>query len=161
MLLVDLTIYADWKLDVTGIKVLTEERIHLEQLGSVEKVHIDFCKQLLSVKKATQNASVYCELGRFPLKYHRLYRILKYWVKLLNTDNRILKSAYANLLDLNISQPASKDNWAGFVKNNLQRLGFDDIWASQNVVNVKHFLARIKQRIFDQAKQDLLQNVKN
>ena len=42
---------------------------------------------------------VYSELGRLPLYISRNIRIVKYWIKLLNTDNCILKECYATLYD--------------------------------------------------------------
>ena len=35
---------------------------------NIEKLHLDFCKRLLGVKKSTCNIMVYCELGQLPLK---------------------------------------------------------------------------------------------
>ena len=56
----------------------------------VEKVHIQFWKRLLGVKKGTCNEFVYSELGRFPLQVTIKLRIFKYWIKLRNTTNCIL-----------------------------------------------------------------------
>lgn len=58
---------------------------------AVEKVQLDFCKRLLNVKNSTTNAMVYCELDVYPLIVMRKYRIIKYWYKLLNTNNCILE----------------------------------------------------------------------
>ena len=44
----------------------------------VEKLHLEFCKRLLGVKKSTCNIVVYFELGRIPLEYMRLFHIIKY-----------------------------------------------------------------------------------
>ena len=46
---------------------------------SIEKVHLKFCKNLLSVKLSASNAATYGELGRFPLYiYLNILNILKY-----------------------------------------------------------------------------------
>ena len=37
---------------------------------------------------------VYCELGRLPLYVERQCKMVKYWTKLLNTKNCILKGCY-------------------------------------------------------------------
>ena len=50
---------------------------------NVEKVQLQYLKTLLGVKKTTSSAVVYCETGRFPLKVVRLFRIFKFWFKLL------------------------------------------------------------------------------
>ena len=38
-------------------------------------------------------------------------------------------------------------------------MGFGELWISQRVVNVKSTLAMLKQRIFDQAQQDILNDI--
>ena len=44
-------------------------------------------------------------------------------------------------------------------KKSLNELGFGNLWISQNVVKEKYTLLKIKQRIFDQAKQNLLYEI--
>ena len=65
----------------------------------LEKVHLDFCKRLLGVKKSSCNVMIYAELGRLPLQAGRKYKIIKYWAKLLSTDNIILKNCYLEMLN--------------------------------------------------------------
>ena len=62
-------------------------------------IHMQFCKRILGVKRNTTNMLVYSELGRLPLYISMNIRIVKYWIKLLNTDNCILKECYATLYD--------------------------------------------------------------
>ena len=47
----------------------------------IERVHLQFCKRLLGVKKCTQNDFVYGELGRLNCQYVRYFILIKYWVK--------------------------------------------------------------------------------
>jgi hypothetical protein len=54
---------------------------------------------LLKVRLNTCNTSVYGELGRYPLYIHRYVRIIKFWLKLVNTDNIILKTVYTQTLE--------------------------------------------------------------
>ena len=127
----------------------------------VEKLHLELCKRVQGVKKSTCNIMVYFELGRIPLEYMRLFRIIKYWFKLLTTTNCILKEAYNVLLDLSDSSTVHNYNWVTFLKNKLMLLGFGDWWLSQPYVNEKYFLPLIKTRIFDQAKQNLYSILNN
>jgi len=55
---------------------------------AVERLHVQFCKQLLGVKKNTQNDFVYGELGRMPLQNTRYYVLVKFWLKILQSDNK-------------------------------------------------------------------------
>ena len=60
----------------------------------LEKVHLDFCKRLLGIKKSSCNVMIYAQLGRLPLQAVRKYKIIKYLAKLLSTDNIILNRIY-------------------------------------------------------------------
>ena len=81
---------------------------------SIEKVHLKFCKKLLSVKLSASNAATYGELGRFPLYICRYTKILKYWFKILYSNNCILRTVY------NVQYIACKNenvvNWVSNVK---------------------------------------------
>jgi len=45
---------------------------------AVERLHVQFCKQLLGVKKNPQNEFVYGELGRMPLRNTRYYALVNF-----------------------------------------------------------------------------------
>ena len=54
------------------------------QANAIERVHTQFCKKILGVKKTTQNDFVYGELGRVNYATKRLFIIVKYWFKNFN-----------------------------------------------------------------------------
>ena len=65
------------------------------QGNSLERVHLQFCKQLLGVKKSTQNDFVYGVLGRTTLITKRYLVIVKYWFKILmSNDNKYINLIY-------------------------------------------------------------------
>ena len=45
-------------------------------------------------KMNTPTTAVYVEFGRYPLYISRYLRILKYWFKLIQTDNIIMQKVY-------------------------------------------------------------------
>ena len=51
---------------------------------NVEKVQLDFCKNMLGVKRTTCNIMIYSELGLVPLNAIKKLYMLKYWGKLLD-----------------------------------------------------------------------------
>ena len=58
----------------------------------VERIHLKFCKffkNILKVRTSTSNTAVYAELGRHLLRVYltRYVNIVKYWLKLNNTEN--------------------------------------------------------------------------
>lgn len=124
----------------------------------VEKVHTDFCKSILGVKRCTPNVMIYCELGRLPLHCLRKLRMLKYWLKLLSTKNCILKSCYDYMCDEMISKPNCK-NWAVKVKNILSNVGLLDLWINQCTLKPEYIFAVAKHRIFDNCKQTILSEI--
>ena len=115
----------------------------------IERVHMQFCKQLLGVKKCTQNDFVYGEVGRINYQSRRYLNIIKYWVKLLRTpDNKFIKKIYLTLLNDSIVYP-SKKNWCTLFKDLLSNLGFYDAWLFQDVGNVNIFISALRQRLSD------------
>ena len=82
----------------------------------VERLHTRHCRSLLGVKKANNLSALYSELGRKPLFVFREIRFLKYWVKILTTDNIFLEKKYM-LLDYVIARNNyNGQNWAFQIK---------------------------------------------
>ena len=70
------------------------------QANVIERVHLQFCKLLLGVKKTTQNDFIYGELGRTSCIIKRYVLIIKYWFKiLLSEDVKYIKLVYNMMLD--------------------------------------------------------------
>ena len=94
----------------------------------------------------TSNAAVYGELARYPLYILRHVKILKFWFRLIETDNVIVKEVYnMSLNDCN----NGKTNWVTNVKNLLNQNGFNYVWNNPKSVNVKVFIPIFKQKIID------------
>ena len=86
---------------------------------AIETVHLQFCKRLLGVKQTTQNDFIYGELGRVDFPSRRYVSIIKYWLKVVNSDNRkLIKRIYNVMLEDAVIQP-NKQNWAMSVKHFL------------------------------------------
>ena len=47
-----------------------------------ERVHLQFCRKLLGMKRSTQNDFIYGELGRVPLQNKVFLSIMNYWFKI-------------------------------------------------------------------------------
>ena len=119
------------------------------QAYAIERVHMQFCKKLLGVKKTTQNDFVYGELGRTNYITKRYLIIIKYWLKILLTpENKYIKLVY-NIMLKDIQEMPNKTNWASLVRQLLMSLGFNEVWVAQGVANTDIFLSVFKQRIND------------
>ena len=116
---------------------------------SIETVHLQYCKKILGAKQSTQNDFVYGELGRTDYQSRRYIIIIKYWLKIINSEEiKYIKQIYNTMLNDLTLQP-SKQNWASCVKDLLSRLGFLEVWEAQGVGNVNAFMNIFKQRIKD------------
>lgn len=129
--------------------------------NAIERVHIQFCKRLLGVKKTTQNDFVYGELGRTNCRTKRYLSIVKYWFKILSChDNKYIKLVY-NLMVKDMDLVPNKVNWASLVRHLLMSLGFYEVWLEQGVGNYNVFISLLKQRLTDtfiQKWQERLEN---
>lgn len=74
----------------------------------IEKVYFNFCKRIFGVNKRIINNLVYYELGRFFLYIRRKLWIFKYWLKIKNINNIILKEVYESMF-------VNNDNWMVFI----------------------------------------------
>jgi hypothetical protein len=112
----------------------------------IERIHLKFCKRILNVRANTSNVSIYGELGRYPLYINRYVRIIKFWCKLINTDNIILRKIY----ELSLSDCyKGKKNWVSNVKEMLNMYGLSEYFFENNIVDSKSFPKLFKQRIID------------
>ena len=75
--------------------------------------------------------------------------ILKYWLKILESnDRKFIRVAY-NLMLIDIETRPAKKNWASCVKDILSRFGFHEVWIAQSVGDKSKFLSLFKQRVKD------------
>ena len=123
------------------------------------RIHLKFGKRILCVKTSTQNDFIYGELGRMPLQNIRFYIIIKYWLKILHTDeNKFIKKVYT-LLCQDTLDNRNIINWCSSLRNLLCNLGFYDAWLFQGVGNVDIFLSNVKLRLKDQYIQNWTSNI--
>jgi hypothetical protein len=117
---------------------------------AIEKVHLQFCKKLLGVKKSTQNDFIYGELGRVSFKTIQMFKAIKYWLRILQAkQNKYIFIVY-NLLKTDVELCPNKTNWCTLLKDLLCSLGFVDAWIFQGVGNTEMFLSVVQQRLSDQ-----------
>ena len=112
----------------------------------VERVHTQYCKRTLQMKRCTQNDFVYGTLGRLDLTYNRYVRIVKFWLKIVCTNDCKLVYEVLNT-DVNINP--NNVSWVTLLKNLLSALGFYAVWLAQSVGNVDVFIHVFKQRLRD------------
>ena len=119
----------------------------------IERIHLTFCKNILGVKKTTQNDFVYGLLGRHPLQIDRYCKIMKYWLKIVSGAKPFYVNTvyHASKLRANLD---SSYNWASKVKKLLYENGYGDVWENQGVYNPDAFMYVFRQRLIDIYKQN-------
>lgn len=127
----------------------------------IERTHLQFCKHLLGVKLQTQNNFIYGELGRVPIRNHRLVAIIRYWFKILHCENtKYIKLVYNMMID-DLQKSPEKPSWARSVKSLLESLGFNYVWLAQGVGDINRFLCVFKQRLTDNFIQNWNEGIVN
>lgn len=131
----------------------------LTKSKELERLHLQFCKYLLHVKKCTSSMDTYGELGRYPLYIHRYVRIVIYWLKLLRSENKLLTNTYHMILnDLN----RGNNNWLSQVRSLLEINGFLHVWINpMSVTEPNRFCKVFKRRLIDCFMQNWKENINN
>jgi len=119
----------------------------------IERIHMKFCKRILGVKSSTCNMAIYGELGRYPLYINRYTQIIKFWCKIIYSDNIIIKNLYKDML------LSANDNWAKQVNLLLDSYGFTYVWINSDSVYLKTFHVLFKSCVLDNFKQAWWQNI--
>ena len=132
-----------------------------DNADQVERVHVQFCKNILRLRQSTASYFVYGELGRRPLYCKRYLRVIKYWLKIVTQDKKPLVKKTYNMLYSATELDNRVNNWAAQVKRMLNTLGFGDVWLYQGVNNIELFLKLFEQRVNDNALQLWNQSLNN
>lgn len=121
----------------------------MHEATDVELIHTKFIRRILGVKKSTNLAALYGEVGRVPLLIFRKINIMRYWAKILKqNDNSILKQCYTLLKsDADAGRTYGNKNWAYSIRETLASHGLMYIWENQFDTEIP--LNIIKQRLID------------
>ena len=113
---------------------------------SLERLHLKFCKLLLNVKQSTSTNGIYGELGRYPLYINRYCRVVKFWCKILSSENNVVNSVYKLLLN---DSNRGLNNWVSELKTLLSKHGFLYVWNDPSRIDKSNFHIIFKQRLVD------------
>ena len=113
---------------------------------SIERIHLKFCKTILKVKSSTCSLGVYGDLERYPLYIQRYVRIIKFWCRMVSSDNILVSYFYNNMVEA-CSKGAK--NWASNVKSQLDSYGLSYAWCNPLSLNLNTFHLLFKERAID------------
>ena len=84
--------------------------------------------------------------------------MVKYWFKLIQTDNIILKSIYNQALN---DCQNGRSNWVSNIKTLLDNYGLSYVFNNPSSVDVKIFIPHFKNVVIDTYKQEWFRSVEN
>ena len=148
---------------VSSILHFGSEVIGSNPCPDLERIHTKFLRKLLCVKMTTNSSALYGELGRVPLIVIRKLRMLKFWLKVLKSDeSSIIRQVYEMLrCDSDNNVTYGGKNWAHQVKLVLQEIGLNYFWLFQNDIVDHISILHIKQRLFDAFYQSWYSDINN
>ena len=74
---------------------------------------------------------------------------MKYWLKIVSSsEEKLTNIAYRSMLQ-SASQKYKKSSWASSIEIILSEAGFNFVWLTQGVINVKQFLKLLEERLMD------------
>ncbi len=95
---------------------------------NLKKIHTKCLRSLLFVKQSTNYSFLYGELGRQPLSLYRKLYMLRYWSKLRQSEDMLLRNIYTMLRDdANRNVTYNGVNWAHQVKKILDEIGLSNL----------------------------------
>ena len=115
---------------VIPILLYASEVWGFENKESIEKVHLQFCKNILKVRSTTPNYMVYGELGRYPMEVMVKRKIVLFWNNLLCEGNKLSSILYKLMFKLHDQNP-SHFKWISYVKSIFDDTGLSFIWNDQ------------------------------
>ena len=120
---------------VTPVSLYGSEIYAIYPYKDIEKVHLKFCKYLLSLPSRATNNMVYGELGRMPLEIKIKTRAVSFWSKLCTGKQSKLSFLIYLILVCLHEQKLYSSEWIAFIINVLDECGLSNIWQMQHEVN--------------------------
>ena len=101
-----------------------------ENIKIIEQVHLGFCKRILKVRSFTPNFMVYEELRRYPLEIRVKIRMISFWNRLVNNNERMSSCIYRLLYSLN-SNGIQSFKWLNCIESIFNDVGLSYIFENQ------------------------------
>ncbi len=120
-----------------------------ENLKTVERVQLAFCKYILRLNKSTPNVMVYGELGRYPIEIDIKVKMIKLWGKLVMNIGSTLSGMTYEMLYTHMRNGITS-KWLSCIKSILENCGMAGIWMNQQFPSVEYIGEAVKQCLKDQ-----------
>ena len=104
----------------------------------IEKLHLQFCKMILKVKKSTPTCMVYGELGRLPIQYNIDSRMLCFWFRTVTCGGNKFTTTFYKLMHRLHSSGTYSCKWIEKIKNTLSVCGLSHLWDNQSSIDIEY-----------------------
>ena len=146
------TLFKIFDTKVKPILLYGSEVWGFQKYDEIEQVQIKFCKSILGVGRDVKNIVAMGECGRFPIFIDSYCRVIKFWCKIMEmNDKRYPKQCYNMLV---AHDKSGRINWVTKIRNILYKYGYGFVWEAQGVGDSNTFFKIFKQRLIDNYKQD-------
>ena len=107
------------------------EKLYLDTPG--EKLHLQFCRNILGVSNKTSVVATLGELGSYPLMIKSFSQMIKYWhhIKAEVDSNSLV---YKILSFMENKERLGQHNWMSTIKFILCYCGMEDVWLNPNII---------------------------
>ena len=147
---------------VTQLVMYGAEAWGIEDCTVIERLHLNFCKYILSLNKCTYTNVIYGETGEIPLSLRVKCRIVEYWSRLITCQSKKLSYFIYKFIYSLHTNNIYHSLWILFVKKILCNCSFSGVWQSQTIpTGMDLFNNNILQRLRDQFIQQWNSDINN
>ena len=110
-----------------------------DNLTNLNQIQYQFYKRFCHLKITTPN---YCLIGEFgiqPMEFHFYKAALRYWLRLLATDERNLIKRTYRQIQSNIEEGCYRNTWCYNLKKLLYELKLEDLWTNQSTIDKSNY----------------------
>ena len=107
------------------------EKLYLDTPG--EKLHLQFCRNILGVSNKTSVVATLGELGSYPLMIKSFSQMIKYWHN-IKTEVDSNSLVYKILSFMENKERLGQHNWMSTIKFILYYCGMEDVWLNPNII---------------------------
>ena len=131
-----------------------------ENLEILERVHLQFCKRILNLRLSTPNFMVYGELGRHHLNIRVQLRMISFWCKLIQNENKLSGILYKLMFNLQANDDYDF-RWISHIRSIFDRTSFGYISTNQIQVKFCNLKPLLFERLRDQFIQVWISDIEN
>ena len=120
-----------------------------DNLSKLNQIQYQFYKRFCYLKITTPN---YCLIGEFgikPIEYHFYRAALRYWIRILQSDEKSLLKQLYKQISTNMEEQRLSNTWCWQIKKLLLDLNLEDLWLNQGSHEKLNLKYKIDTRLKD------------